>query len=333
MFPRDWRAVALGLLMKELTWEERVVAAESEVITICKLTMMLPEDTLRIVTWSALTPKVDTMKAMKASSKITVLLGLDEYQVKSVSEKFTANLEVSAWVADLKAYFITKATAGDHQLATALTFLGYEAKAFMKTTNPANFGALITAMEEKFAAKATPWDNLQALLRLEYASPMQANIEAFYKLAEKVELAELVLAACFASKIESSAIRKALTEKKPATLAEAVECVRQSLPQAASSSSRGSRSPQCVLVRDGHSEVFDYSGEAVRQRYNANPEDIIYVANGIHRGQSLPPPELVTMLLQIFHPTIQPQTVHLNYVHDVLVTSDHFNNLFAAYEA
>ena len=58
-----------------------------------------------------------------------------------------------------------------------------------------------------------------------------------------------------------------------------------------------------VLVRGGHSEVFDYSGEAVRQRYNANPKDIIYVANGIHRGQSLPPPELVSMLLLIFHPT------------------------------
>jgi len=227
----------LGLLMKELTWEERVVAAELEVVTICKLTMMLPEDTLRIVTWSALTPKVDRMKAMKASSKISVLLGLAEYQVKSVPEKFTANLEVSAWVADLKASFITKAIAGDQQLATALTFLGYEAKALMRAKNPANIAAFLTAMEEKFAAKATPWDNLQALLRLEYASPMQAYIEAFYRVSEKVELEQPVLAACFASKIESPAIRKALTEKKPATLADAVECVRQSFPPAASSSS------------------------------------------------------------------------------------------------
>jgi len=58
LFSRDWRAVVLGLLMKELTWEERLVAAELEVVTIWKLTTMLPEDTPRIVTWSVLTSNV-----------------------------------------------------------------------------------------------------------------------------------------------------------------------------------------------------------------------------------------------------------------------------------
>ena len=71
------------MLMKELTSVERVVAAEPEEVIIWKLTMMLPEDTPRIVTWSAPTPNVDMMKAMKASSKIALLLGLAEYQVKT----------------------------------------------------------------------------------------------------------------------------------------------------------------------------------------------------------------------------------------------------------
>jgi len=55
LFPSDWRAAVLGLLMKEFTSEERVAASELEVVAIWKLTMMLPEDTPRIVTWPAST--------------------------------------------------------------------------------------------------------------------------------------------------------------------------------------------------------------------------------------------------------------------------------------
>jgi len=86
------------------------------------------------------------------------------------------------------------------------------------------------------------------------------------------------------------------------------------------------------MVCEDHSEVFDYNGEEVRTRYLHHLEDVIFVANGIHKGRSFPPPDLVSLFLEIYHPDIVVQPVHVVYFYDVLITSDHFNDLFTAFD-
>ena len=88
---------------------------------------------------------------------------------------------------------------------------------------------------------------------------------------------------------------------------------------------------QCVEVLEDDADVFDFSAADVRTRFVQNPQSVVVVSEGINKSEAFPPPDLVTAFLQIYHPQMIVQAVHIDYVYDVLMSSDQSNKLFAAF--